>query len=141
MKPHRPAAHPFVGKSGMDALLRDLDWSGTSIGTPDTWPGTWRAAVRMCLDAFVPMVVLLGKEYLMLYNDACVPVVGGKHPRCLGKAAAQEWPEIWDSIIQPMVNHVVATGEPAGSDDLFLPLERTRLSRRNAHDVRAERHS
>src|SRR3954468_3492921 len=78
----------------------------------------------MALDSFAPMVLLLGEEMLMVYNDACVPVVGGKHPRCLGKPAATEWPEIWASIIEPMVSHVTTTGEPAGSDDLYLPLER-----------------
>ena len=118
------AKHPFVGKSTLDGLLRRIDWAQTSIGTPDTWPGTWRAAVRMVLDSFAPMVLLLGEEMLMVYNDACVPVVGGKHPRCLGKGAAAEWPEIWSSIIEPMVKHVITTGEPAGSEDLFLPLER-----------------
>jgi len=108
----------------MDGLLRRIDWSKTSVGTPDKWPGTWRAALRMCLDSFVPMVVLLGDEFLMVYNDACVPVVGGKHPRCLGRSAPKEWPEIWSSIIEPMVTHVASTGQPAGSDDLYLPLER-----------------
>ncbi len=54
---------------------------------------------------------------------AC-PVVGGKHPRYLGRPAATEWPEIWSGIIEPMVRHVTTTGEPAGSDDLYLPLER-----------------
>jgi signal transduction histidine kinase len=120
----RPIVPPFVGNSGMDALLRGIDWATTSVGAPDCWPGTWRAAVRLCLDSFVPMVVLLGRDFLMVYNDACVPVVGGKHPRCLGKSAPEEWPEIWSSIIEPMAKHVVTTGEPAGSDDLYLPLER-----------------
>src|SRR6185436_489700 len=110
--------------SSQDALLREIDWARTSIGTPDKWPGTWRAAVRMVLDSFMPMVLLLGEEMLMVYNDACVPVVGGKHPRCLGKGAASEWPEIWASVIEPMVKHVLTTGEPTGSEDLYLPLER-----------------
>jgi signal transduction histidine kinase len=108
----------------MDALLARFNWARTSVGTPDKWPATWRAAMRVCLDSFVPMVVLLGKEFVMVYNDACVPVVGGKHPRCLGRPAATEWPEIWANIIEPMVTHVTTTGEPAGSDDLYLPLER-----------------
>jgi signal transduction histidine kinase len=108
----------------MDSLLARFDWASTPVGTPDKWPATWRAAMRLCLDSFVPMVVLLGKEYVMVYNDACMPVVGGKHPRCLGRQAATEWPEIWSEIIEPMVNHVMSTGEPAGSDDLYLPLER-----------------
>ena len=124
MSPQRPVSHPFVGSSAMDTLLSRFDWTATSVGTPDTWPGTWRAAMRVCLDSFVPMVVLLGTEFIMVYNDACIPVVGGKHPRCLGKPAATEWPEIWSGIIEPMVTHVTTTGEPAGSDDLYLPLER-----------------
>ncbi|MEJ0034530.1 MAG: ATP-binding protein [Gammaproteobacteria bacterium] len=124
MSSRRTVSHPFVGNSAMDSLLARFDWAGTSVGSPDKWPATWRAAMRLCLDSFVPMVVLLGKEYEMVYNDACVPVVGGKHPRCLGRPAATEWPEIWSSIIEPMVSHVRSTGEPAGSDDLYLPLER-----------------
>lgn len=60
----------------------------------------------------------------MFYNDACVAVVGGKHPRCLGRPAPTEWPEIWSGIVEPMVSHVLSTGEPAGSDDLYLPVER-----------------
>jgi signal transduction histidine kinase len=124
MKSRASAMPPFVGGSTMDGLLRRIDWARTSIGTPDHWPGTWRAAVRMVLDSFAPMVLLLGEEMLLVYNDACIPVVGGKHPRCLGKGAAAEWPEIWSSIIEPMVRHVMATNEPAGSEDLYLPLER-----------------
>jgi signal transduction histidine kinase len=124
MTARRIALHPFVGSSAQDGLLRRIDWAKTSIGTPDKWPGTWRAALRMCLDSFVPMVVLLGDEFLMVYNDACVPVVGGKHPRCLGRPAPREWPEIWSSIIEPMVTRVKSTGQPEGSDDLYLPLER-----------------
>src|SRR5688572_14771739 len=124
MTARRIALHPFVGSSAQDGLLRRIDWAKTSIGTPDKWPGTWRAALRMCLDSFVPMVVLLGDEFLMVYNDACIPVVGGKHPRCLGRPAPKEWPEIWSSIIEPMVTHVKSTGQPEGSDDLYLPLER-----------------
>jgi signal transduction histidine kinase len=124
MSQRSSVSHPFVGNSAMDALLRGFDWSATSVGTPDHWPGTWRAALRMCLDSFVPMVVLLGDEFLMVYNDACMPVVGGKHPRCLGRPAATEWPEIWLSIIEPMVRHTITTGQPSGSDDLYLPLER-----------------
>jgi signal transduction histidine kinase len=124
MTARRTALHPFVGSSVMDGLLRRIEWSKTPVGTPNRWPGTWRAAVRMCLDSFVPMVVLLGDEFLMLYNDACIPVVGGKHPRCLGRSAPTEWPEIWSGIIEPMITHVASTGQAAGSDDLYLPLER-----------------
>lgn len=118
------AMPPFVGRSVVDELCRGIDWARNPVGTPDTWPPTWRAAMRMALDSFMPMVLLFGKEFVMIYNDACIPVVGGKHPRCLGGSAPAEWPEIWSSVIEPMVQHVITTGDPAGSEDLYLPLER-----------------
>jgi len=124
MATRRSAAHPFTGKTTMDELMRRFDWSKTSIGTPDTWPGTWRAAVRLSLDSPFPMVVLLGEEFLFLYNDATIDIVGGKHPSILGQATASAWAEIWENPVGPIVRHVMTTGEPTGTDDLFLPLQR-----------------
>lgn len=124
MNPRSSASSPFVGKSILDGLLRKVDWSKSSVGVPENWPGTWRAAARMCLDCAFPMVILLGEDFRMLYNDAAIPVIGGRHPGCLGKSAALEWPEVWEHPIGPMVMHAIATSEPTVSEDLFLLLER-----------------
>jgi signal transduction histidine kinase len=108
----------------MDDMHREYPWAKTSIGAPESWPDTWLAAARLCLDSSFPMILLLGQEYLFLYNDAVIPLTGGKHPQVLGMPASQAWPEIWDNPIEPMVSHVIKTGEPSGSDNLYLPLER-----------------
>jgi signal transduction histidine kinase len=124
MASRRNAAHPFTGRTAMDALMRRFDWSQTPIGTPDTWPGTWRAAVRLSLDSPFPMVTLLGKDYIFLYNDATIDIVGGKHPAILGQPTASAWPEIWENPVGPIVSHVMTTGQPTATETLFLPLQR-----------------
>jgi signal transduction histidine kinase len=108
----------------MDELMRRFDWSKTLIGTPDTWPGTWRAAVRLSLDSPFPMVTLLGEEFLFLYNDATIDIIGVKHPAILGRSTASAWPEIWENPVGPIVRHVKETGEPTGTEPLLLPLQR-----------------
>jgi signal transduction histidine kinase len=124
MASRRSAAHPFTGKTAMDALMRRFDWSRTPIGTPDTWPGTWHAAVRLSLDSPFPMVTLLGKEFIFLYNDATIDIVGGKHPAILGQRTASAWAEIWENPVGPIVRHVMATGQPTATETLMLPLQR-----------------
>jgi signal transduction histidine kinase len=124
MASRRTASHPFTGKTTMDELMRRFDWSKTSIGTPDTWPGTWRAAVRLSLDSPFPMVTLLGEEFVFLYNDATIDIVGGKHPAILGQSTATAWAEIWQDPVGPLVRHVQETGQPTATDTLFLPLQR-----------------
>ena len=32
----------------MGALMRAYDWSGSPLGTPETWPQSLRTAVRIC---------------------------------------------------------------------------------------------
>ncbi len=60
--------------------------------------------MRVCLDSFVPMVVLLGEEHRdgLPTMPACL-VVGGKHPRCLGAACR-------DGMAGDLVGHDRADG-------------------------------
>jgi len=124
MASHRAGSNPFIGQSRMDELIRKFPWAKTSVGVPEKWPENWRSAARFCLDSSFPMILLLGDEFLFLYNDAVMPLAGAKHPMILGMPTSQAWSEIWENPIGPMVTGVIATGQPAGSDDLYLPLER-----------------
>src|SRR5262245_47110173 len=124
MASRRNASHPFTGKTTMDELMRRFDWSRTAIGNPDTWPGTWRAAVRLSLDSTIPLVTLLVEHFLFLYNDATIDIVGRKHPSILGESTASAWKEIWENPVGPIIRHVMETGEPTATEALMLPLER-----------------
>ena len=106
----------------MGELMRSLDWTGTRLGAPETWPQSLRTSISICLDCHFPILVWWGPELVMLYNDDYRPMLGGKHPASLGQRGQECWPEIWH-IIGPMLHGVLAGGEATRSEDLLLLLE------------------
>ncbi|HSH55384.1 MAG TPA: PAS domain-containing protein [Candidatus Limnocylindrales bacterium] len=80
----------------MAQLIADFDWSQTVLGPMDTWPQHLRTAVNIVLDSPVPMVMLWGKDGIMIYNDAYSAFAGGRHPGLLGSKVVEGWPEVAD---------------------------------------------
>jgi PAS domain S-box-containing protein len=112
---------PAGGSAG--ALIRSIDWSTTALGPVDAWPQSLRTSVSICLNSRFPMLIWWGPELVKIYNDAYVPMLGGKHPWALGKAGRDVWPEIWQ-IIGPMLEGVMQRGAATWSEDTMLPLAR-----------------
>jgi PAS domain S-box-containing protein len=77
-------------------LLQSFDWAATGLGAMALWPQSWRTIVDMMLAASVPMAVLWGRDGLMLYNDAYIPVAGSRHPAIWGGSLFDAWPEMAD---------------------------------------------
>ncbi len=113
------------GGGEMGALTRAKDWSATSIGLPRLWPQSLRTTLSIILNSKFPKFLWWGQELLCFYNDAYRPSLGenGKHPVILGIPADQAWPEIW-SIIKPLIDKVLATGEATFSEDQLIPIYR-----------------
>ena len=59
---------------------------------------SWTPALRTILDmawhARFPVTVLWGPQFVVVYNEAHVALIGDKHPAALGTPAAQVFPEI-----------------------------------------------
>ncbi|MFD7658678.1 SpoIIE family protein phosphatase, partial [Actinosynnema sp. NPDC059797] len=117
-----PADLVFPGRGEMAARMRAHPWAESGAGTPGTWPAALRTAVRICLTSRFPMILWWDEELRFLYNDAYLPLLGGKHP-ALGKPGERVWPEIWHTI-GPMLRSVMASGEATWSEDLLLPVNR-----------------
>ena len=72
--------------------------------------------MSICLNSRFPIAVYWGPEYLMLYNQSLVPMVGPKkHPQALGRPAAEVLAEIW-GIIEPLLRRVRTTGDATWSE-------------------------
>lgn len=110
------------GASVVD-LLKRVAWSETSIGDREQWSESLRTAVSICLKSRFPMIIFWGPDFVQIYNDAYMPILGDKHPRALGQRAAECWPEIWDSI-GPMLRGVLQTNEATWAENLLLRLQR-----------------
>jgi signal transduction histidine kinase/DNA-binding response OmpR family regulator len=113
-----------VGGGDTGALVRAIDWSTTPLGPSRAWPESLRTALRLCVSSRFPIALYWGDEFVMLYNDALLPMVGAnKHPQAMGRPAFEVLPEI-RGIIEPLLQHVRTTGEATWSEDLMLPLVR-----------------
>jgi PAS domain S-box-containing protein len=101
-------------------LVSSIDWSGTALGAPEAWPEGLRDALAGCLNERLPIVLFLGPDPILVYNEAYGRLVGDRHPAAFGARAADIYPEIWPEL-RPLLRSVVETREDAQSGD--LPLE------------------
>jgi PAS domain S-box-containing protein len=112
----------FSGEGEVKALLRKLDWSGSPLGHPSTWPRELAVALDMVLHSSFPMFVAWGPELGFLYNDAYARIMGAKHPQALGQRFESIWSEIWTDIL-PIIERALANKSSYHED---LPLTVTR---------------
>ena len=124
--PSASAASFIIGGGETGALMRSIDWEQSPLGAPRVWAQSLRTAIDICLSSRFPIALYWGADYLMLYNDDLLPMVGAnKHPWALGRPAREVLAEIW-TIIGPLLDRVVETGTAIWSEDLMLPLLRSR---------------
>lgn len=109
------------GETG--ALIRSMDWAATPLGPRQTWPLSLRTVVRLLLASRFPMVIWWGPQFVQLYNDAYLSIVGAKHPRSLGQPAHECWSEIWD-VVGPLAQVPYSGGPATWLEDLTLEINR-----------------
>ncbi|RYH11478.1 MAG: response regulator, partial [Alphaproteobacteria bacterium] len=97
----------LAGGGALGAMIRDKDWS-TTLGPPEAWPASIKTAVSLCLHSRFPILLWVGPELRVFYNDAYIPFLGAaKHPTMLGEPGHEVWGEIWDDIA-PMLAEAMA---------------------------------
>ena len=116
--------YPFLKGGGeMGELVRSVDWSATSLGSPDNWPSALKQTVSMMFTTNFPVLICWGEDYIQLYNDSFRPINGAnKHPKAMGGCAKDTYAEIWETI-GPMFAEVMS-GKPIGFPDFMVPLDR-----------------
>ena len=110
------------GDSEMAGYIREYDWAQTSLGPVGSWPQSLKTATDLLLCSPVPMVMLWGREGVMIYNDAYSIFAGGRHPRLLGCRVREGWPEVAD--FNDHVMRVGLAGETLAYRDQQLTLDR-----------------
>ena len=128
------AAAWLAGGGEMGERIRALDWASTPLGPTSTWPQSLRSAISILLPSKAQICMFWGPELVKLYNDAYIPVLGGKHGSVLGLPGRQVWPEIWD-VLGPLLNGVVETGEAFRAYDLPLYVIRHGFAEETYFDV------
>jgi PAS domain S-box-containing protein len=87
----------FLGGQGnLARLIARFDWQSTSLGPISSWPQSLKTVVSLIVGSQVPIVLLWGEDGYMIYNDAYAVFAAGRHPRLLGGAVREGWPEVAD---------------------------------------------
>jgi PAS domain S-box-containing protein len=103
--------------------IRGFPWETTSLGALSSWPETLLCTVNTVLESQFPMLLLLGAEMVVLYNDACIPLEAEKHPFALGQTARVCWTEAWH-ILEPKLNAVLQDGAKLYFENELIPILR-----------------
>jgi len=111
------------GGGELGALMRAYDWSATPLGPPAAWPRSLKTAVRIMLTSRQPIWLGWGPELTYLYNDPYKSIIGGKHPRALGRPFREVWHEIWD-VVGPMAETVMTRDEGTYVEAQLLIMQR-----------------
>jgi PAS domain S-box-containing protein len=107
----------------MEDRIQTLDWSRTPIGPRDNWSPALHTMVRILVANRFPMLLWWGPDYISIYNDAYVPILGQKHPWGLGKPVRECWAEIWE-VLRPLIDTPFCGGPATWSEDIELHINR-----------------
>lgn len=80
----------------MGRRIAKFDWGATSVGPIGTWSPSLRAIVAFLIHCPVPIVMLWGKDGILIYNDGYSGFAGDRHPGQLGMKVLEAWPEVAD---------------------------------------------
>src|SRR5258705_11502817 len=75
----------FQRTGEMGRRIAEIAWENTSLGRPERWPRSFQSTVATILGSRYPMLLLWGEDLLQFYNDACIGIIGAKHPEALGR--------------------------------------------------------
>ncbi|MBK4738886.1 PAS domain S-box protein [Noviherbaspirillum pedocola] len=105
-------------KTAISAALSELDCSNAGLGPPCTWPSSLKSAAALLLRLPMPAFLLWGERSVQLYNDACLPLLGERHPAALGQPFAASWPTLWRD--HASLRRAIENRKPCTLHDLCL---------------------
>ena len=119
------ASIDWLGSNGeMAERIRKFDWSRTPLGPATDWSSALRTTVGLMLANRFPMLLWWGPDYISIYNDAYIPILGRKHPHALGLPVRECWSEIWD-ILKPLIDTPFNGGPSTWIEDFELYVQRS----------------
>ncbi len=112
----------------MVGLIEGFDWAATPLGPIASWPAVVRMTLRIMLSSAVPMCLLVGRQGIMIYNDAYIAIAAGRHPGCLGSSVFDSWPEVAD--FNRSIMDTVLEGDTLSFEDQEFVFRRNGLPER-----------
>ena len=93
----------------MAEAIRAADWASSPLGPIRSWSASLKAAVEIVLDSPSSRLLVWGPEFITIYNDAYLPVLGGLPNDGTGRSYADFRPNMWANIAPQM--HAAMAGD------------------------------
>src|SRR3954463_9416855 len=108
----------------MAARVVTHDWSKTPLGSREQWSPSLKLIVATMMASQFPMALRWGPEFVIIYNDGSLPILGEKHPEALGARFRQIWPEVQDQL--GTLHHDLLSGKRQAmfAEDMLLRIRR-----------------
>ena len=103
------------GDDKIRVAFRSLDWSGTALGDESTWSPALRSSLLHILWSAFPNMVLWGPDFVQLYNEPYLDLVGDAPAAGLGVPAREALASEW-AVHAPICARVMA-GETISRED------------------------
>ncbi|CAA2156035.1 Blue-light-activated protein [Methylobacterium brachiatum] len=118
----------FLAGGGEAArMIRARDWSGHPLGSPQTWPAEFRAALSLVLNSPESMILAWGPDLHFFFNDTYVPLLGPRLPWAMGARFDEVWADGWAQA-KPIIDAAM-DGRPERFTDLPWRLDSDRGAR------------
>jgi len=114
---------PFDAAGTLRPAYGCVDWAAGPLGPVSAWSPTLLAAVDVLLQTRSAGTLMWGPEFVLIYNEAYVDMIGDKHPAALGAPAREVFAEIWGEI-GPMLQAVWAGRGATWTEDMKLLMDR-----------------
>src|SRR5688572_7983509 len=115
--------HDLSAGGQVGALIREKDWSATSLGPLSSWPRSLNNHLSMIFELPTAAIIFWGPDQIQLYNEGYSVIMGPRHPQHLGSTFAECWPEAYDAI-HPWMRRVLENGETVAVNRTLVPLTR-----------------
>ena len=134
MTDHLRSEGPATNPAGeMAARVAAFDWSKTPLGPRETWSPSLKLIVATMMASQFPMALRWGPQFVIIYNDGYLPILGAKHPEALGARFREVWPEVQDQL--GSLHHDLLSGkrEAMFAEDMLLRIRRRGADMEDAH--------
>ncbi len=102
----------FDAAGSLRDAYRRVDWAATPLGPVSSWSPALAGAVDLVLHSRNPVTLIWGPQFVLLYNEAYVAMIGDKHPAALGSPARAVFAEIWTTSARCSGRCWTATAPP-----------------------------
>lgn len=115
--------HAAKNPSPWIQFICEQDWGSTALGPMESWSPVVRQYVLHIVANPEPRFIVFGERMTLIYNEACIEIFGAKHPRAMGLAFGDAWPEVWGNV-KDMMKNAAYRGIPTKLNDCPFFLQR-----------------